>query len=1211
MNWRIMCILLVTMCSCLASATPDEDDPFICGEQPQGGYWTSGIPDTLKAAIIYICFPETPELYGVIDNNRRNTVPNAFKSFIERQSRSQHILDVDIIYTPNDTTSMWEATHSAETYAFRSSILPISQYYSSWDSLDSEFGHFGELQAEILWKIWDAYSEQSNPFDDIDLLYFISAGRSLHGTNIHEYIGGYGHTSIITDKFPFLIEAGFPDDYRVNGIYYKWENPANTYVAKMIFAHEYGHKIGLWHSPGNYDLSIDNYFYGPYSGMRCTVIPKVGCVPYHYLDLNQLGWYSDPINVATNMKRTAIYDIRDGGYTYKIDLSQFGASGQYLLLEYHSGIAEDAELDAYNEPIYKSQGLCIWHIYGNVWDLESAWGLYSDPGPVNDTQYWHSVNDSIGFDNHDIWPWNTGAPQDSIDAYYTLRHDYRGSSRDFFSIANGTSEYSYKSNPNTYGYHSSNRRSPQNRFNSVVVDILEDHGDYLVVDLLLAPYEDILTPIGGEQYVVGDTITITWSDEHPIISTVDILLSKDGGVTYPVTIVQGASASMHNYEWVPTDSVATDSAIIKVVYHNTNSNYTCDDVSDTTFTILPEPVVRYVNKSTSTNLNYDGTPYSSVVLDYNHDGKTDLFVSVKNDDSMLYQATGMTGDGVPYFVDATQASFGLTMPQAGLRGVSVADIDNDGDDELFAAANSNARLYSSYCDSNQVWKFADVATDVGLTAYATDTWSGTWGDYDQDGDVDLYVTRAQTYGGSQTPDALNVIPLRDYLLKNNMNINGQFVDASSAAGGMSTSVMATITASWADIDNDGDLDLLVPSIMDYNGYETARLYTNSGNGTFTQNYTSRFGDPGLWHISGMSWFDADNDADLDVAFSSQPPSGYGNNQRVFINDAGYFTEEGIGLYLHAAGVNAFDYDLDGQMDLLYSPMSNVDTPHLLQNISSSNGFECYDVTNKSGIANVGRVDGVVVSDFNRGGADTDGDLDLFLGRPESSGEYFFRASNRSDLSDSPANHSVSVKLFSGGPNNASAIGARVVASYNGMNQVQQVDGGSGHGGQNDRILTFGLGDYDGIVNLAIKWPQGYTQYETVPADSLDTGRPVEYEDETPVVVTTNSLQVSFVHLPGDYKMEWTITWDTNVNSKRTLDTVEITGPGWPSSWVVAPGNSQITPKAGGGFTHSIVISDFDCAPGYYTFRARSSTDAVTGAWSSPKTKRVTNCISEI
>ena len=620
---------------------------------------------------------------------------------------------------------------------------------------------------------------------------------------------------------------------------------------------------------------------------------------------------------------------------------------------------------------------------------------------------------------------------------------------------------------------------------------------------------------------------------------------------------------------------------------------------------------QYVNKSMSTNLDYDGTPYSSVVLDYNQDGKTDLFISNKDESSKLYKCSFMTGDGVPYFEDVTIAAFGENMPQPGLRGIAVADMDNDGDDDMFAAAKTNARLYSSYCDLNQVWRYNDVASSVGINNYVTDSWSGTWGDYDQDGDVDLYVTRAQIESGydQQTPSATNVIPLRDYLLRNRMNINGLFVDASSVASGMASYEAATVTASWADIDDDGDLDLLVPSIMHYSGSETARLYTNNGDGTFTQNFTSRFGEPQLWHISGLSWFDADNDGDLDVALSSQPPAYYTPDQRVFLNDGGYYTEENIDLTLHSAGVNAFDYDLDGHMDLLYSPMSSSDTPHLIQNISNPAGFVCRDITSTSGLADVGRVDGVVVSDFNRGGANTDGDLDLFLGRPESSGKYFFRASKSSDNSDTPVNHSVSVKLFSGGPNNTTAIGARVVASYNGTEQVQQVDGGSGRGGQNDRILTFGLGDYNGSVDLTIKWPLGYTQYETVPADSVDTGRPVEYEDETPITVVTNSLQVDYVHQPLDGKLEWTLIWDTDYNSKAILDAVEINGPGWENPWVTYPQTSQIVRLSTGGYRHTVVISDFDCAIGSYTFKVRSSTDATTGAWSATKSKTVRFCLA--
>lgn len=1189
------------------------EDEYICpmtDDLVAGGAWTPDKAGTYKALIIHVVFPGTLPASGYIDEVKLDTVPEGFSTFVTRQSRGLMNMSCEVLVNPDTTVTegWWEAEYPVTKYAHPDSVATIARYDSCYGT--GLFDHAGELQAEILDNIGQTLNlydpNNNNPFDGVTHVIFYYQGQALWSHYVEYYYGGYGYLKVNKDCFPFLSNATGDYAGNLNGVAMTGYLSTNYRLAEMKFAHEFGHNIGLFHTycSTGYDHEEESIYYSVYSSMRMTLIKDQGFLPYHLTDLIRLGWVDSPVVVPVGgVLREHIYDIRDGGNIYKMNIDSSG--NQYFLIAYHGGINEDAEITLSGDPLYRSTGLEIWHNKSSLLDLESASGRYSDPNMWDAPGYWQLGDSVSGYDNHDVFPVDGG--QDGLVPYDDARL-YPGDESDFFNIVNGTNEFSYKTNPNTFGQSGYLRRSTQNQNNSMFINIVDNQGDYLIVDMCYAPYENITSPNGGELVESGQPIAITWTNEHPIISTVDILLSRDGGQTYPVTIVQGTSALSHSYTWTPADSVATEEAIIKIVYHNSNSSYTCEDKSDSTFTVIPESVTQYVNKSTSTNLDYAGTPYSSAVLDYNHDGKTDLFVSIKDEYSKMYLNTSMTGDGVPDFSDVTATVFATSTPQPGLRGVSIADYDNDGDEDIFAAAATDARLYSCYCDTNQAWVFVDVASSVGISSYVTDTWSGTWGDYDQDDDVDLYVTRAQTSGGSQTPSATNVIPLRDYLLKNNLNINGHFVDASSAAGGMTTSVIATITASWADIDDDGDLDLLVPSIMDGWEYETAKLYTNNGNGTFTQNFTSRFGNPNLWHISGMSWFDADSDADLDVAFSAQPPSGT-PIQRIYINDAGYFTEYPINLTLFSSGVNAFDHDLDGHMDLLYSPMSSSDTPHLIQNISSPVGFECRDITSTSGLANVGRVDGVVVSDFNSGGANTDGDLDLFLGRPESSGEYFFRASKSSDSSDSPVNHSVSVKLFSGGPNNKAAIGARVVASYNGNDQVQQVDGGSGHGGQNDRILTFGLGDYDGSVDLTIKWPLGYTQYETVPADSVDTGRPVEYEDETPVTIVTNSLQVDYVHQPSDGKLEWTLIWDTNYNSKAILDAAEINGPGWENPWVVYPQTSQIVRLTGGGYRHTMVISDFDCAIGSYSFKVRSSTDATTGAWSGTKSKTVRFCLA--
>lgn len=624
----------------------------------------------------------------------------------------------------------------------------------------------------------------------------------------------------------------------------------------------------------------------------------------------------------------------------------------------------------------------------------------------------------------------------------------------------------------------------------------------------------------------------------------------------------------------------------------------------------------YVNMSSSSHLDYAGTPYSSAVVDYDNDGLTDMFISIKDASSKLYRNDRFQEDGVPDFVDRTTASFPITPPQPGLRGVSVADYDNDGDEDIFVAAASNARLYENISDPNGGFShFVDVSQAVGLTPFVADTWSGSWADYDNDTYLDLYVTRAQTYPGVEndnSPNASNVAPLRDYLLQNNTSTIGVFSDVSFVAEGMESSSFATIAASWADFDQDGDMDLLVPSIEHVVNYETARLYLNDGDGAFTEEFSSMFGSPDLLHISGLSWFDADNDGDLDIAFSSQMWEPYGPSQRIFIYDSGVYEEHSTGLALNATNVRSFDYDLNGTQDLLYLPSSESKSPHLLVTVPLySNNIKYVDVTSKTGLDAAGMVNGVVVSDYNRGGGESDGDLDVYLGRQLSTQQYFYRSSCAAGGADAPVNNYLAI-LLKGDPsnNNTSAIGARVTISYAGQVQIQEVDGGSGRGTQDDRVLTFGLGTYAGDVDVTIVWPCGALQYEVATSGQRSSGSPMEYSDETTPLVTAGSLQVEFVHDPEDGKLDWNLLWDTNWNSKPVLDAVEIKAPGMPSGVVLIPGTATIAPNATGGFRHTLTLSDIECITGYYEFRVRCATDTVTGPWSASKTKRVAFCVSQ-
>ena len=193
------------------------------------------------------------------------------------------------------------------------------------------------------------------------------------------------------------------------------------------------------------------------------------------------------------------------------------------------------------------------------------------------------------------------------------------------------------------------------------------------------------------------------------------------------------------------------------------------------------------------------------------------------------------------------------------HGGAWGDYDNDGYPDLFVANadNQNNSLYHNNGDSTFT-KIATgaIVTDGGISLLAT------WGDYDNDGYLDLYVAN----GSGQN----NFLYHNDGGTGFTRILSGQIVNDGGASQ----------TPLWADFDNDADLDLLVT-----NGFGTAAdvnfLYWNTGNGTFTRELADPIVTETGWAL-GASYADVDHDGDLDVLIGK----GLGDNEdnALFLND---------------------------------------------------------------------------------------------------------------------------------------------------------------------------------------------------------------------------------------------------------------------------------------------------------------------------------------
>jgi hypothetical protein len=243
--------------------------------------------------------------------------------------------------------------------------------------------------------------------------------------------------------------------------------------------------------------------------------------------------------------------------------------------------------------------------------------------------------------------------------------------------------------------------------------------------------------------------------------------------------------------------------------------------------------------------------------------------------------------------------------------------------------------------------FTDVTTTAGLGSVSND-YGICWGDYDNDGYQDLYVTD------------------EDKLFRNNGN--GTFTEGPSIANDSSYDR----ASHFGDYDNDGDLDLGVTWNLHVN--------RNNGDGGFSSVSNGSLGISSINNLGDFAWMDYDGDGDLDL----WAPNGSSPYAYMYQNDGdGTFTGidgDTIGLSANTNGETtaAADYDGDGMLDILYRASS----AYLWHN----NGDGTFtNVTSSAGISLAGYDGGYNGSAF--GDYDNDGDMDLYGGRASANKLY--------------------------------------------------------------------------------------------------------------------------------------------------------------------------------------------------------------------------------
>ena len=503
------------------------------------------------------------------------------------------------------------------------------------------------------------------------------------------------------------------------------------------------------------------------------------------------------------------------------------------------------------------------------------------------------------------------------------------------------------------------------------------------------------------------------------------------------------------------------------------------------------PFPRFHNIAADLGLDTFNLAGGACADDFNNDGTLDLVVS-----------TWDPAEQMRFFVNNGDGSFADRTREAGLSGLLgginllQADYDNDGDVDLLVLRGGwlgdSDRHPNSLLRNNGDGTFTDVTFLAGLGEVHFPTQTASWADYDNDGDLDLYIGNESTRKGLFLPQPLGKVeddrlPFPCQLFRNNGD--GSFSDVARQAG--VTNDRWTKGVIWADYDGDRYPDLYVS-----NFWEPNRLYRNNRDGTFTD-VAERLGVAGPM-ASFPAWFwDYDNDgiqdlyvsaymtevadlaaASLGLSFDTELP-------RLYRGDgAGGFEEVSRKLHLDRPsapmGSNFGDLDNDGYLDF-YLGTGTPDYHDLMPNLMyrSLEGRRFADVSISGGFAHLQKGHGVVFADF-----DHDGDQDIF----EQMGGSYAGDKYADALYENPGfgNRWIAVQLV-GRRSNRSAIGARIqveVEEEGKDRTIFKTVNSGGTFGANPLRQTIGLGRASKIGRLEVFWPtSGETQvFQDVPVD---------------------------------------------------------------------------------------------------------------------------------
>ncbi len=503
------------------------------------------------------------------------------------------------------------------------------------------------------------------------------------------------------------------------------------------------------------------------------------------------------------------------------------------------------------------------------------------------------------------------------------------------------------------------------------------------------------------------------------------------------------------------------------------------------------PTYNFTDVTNQSNISKRGYP---IWADYNNDGWLDFFAA--GDPDSLWKNNGPPGWN---FTDVTLSAGDLNDARP-TEAAGWGDYDRDGYVDLYVNSwySGTTYYYDMLWHNNGDGTFTDVSSSSGINtvttpAYRAPPFAGmamAWGDYNNDGWLDIYVGKYHI-----TPNSL---------FRNNHD--GTFTDVAMEVNvtgdpdiyqGSGPYYGHTAGVGWADFDNNGIMDVWVSNLAHKDSEEFGGL----GRGYFCD-------DAQLFYNNGPpSW----NFVDIRPT-TGIPIIPVGETVGNQWKDEDYF------------GITWGDYDNDGDQDMW---LPNVKTYHswdysYLWRNNLDGTFT--DVTPTAG-ARVWSNTGGAWGDYNN-----DGFLDLIT-----EGTYPFEGKREIHLFESGKNTNNWLQLrLKGTTSNTAAIGTRVNLSMDdGTFQLREIGGDAGgHGFQNSFMVEFGLGTNTVADSIEILWPSGTVQL----LEDLAANQVLNVTEPDPApVITSISVSGNDVNEDDELTFSATVSYPSGTISKYEWD----------------------------------------------------------------------------